>query len=100
MNNILESHLPQIKDLCQQHHVKALFAFGSVVTGKFSKSSDIDLLISFHPMEYGEYADNYFEIADKLEAVFKRPVDLLSEKSLKNPYFIKSVNNSKKLLYG
>lgn len=51
-------------------------------------------------MEYGDYADNYFEIAEKLEEVFKRPVDLLTEKSLKNPYFIKSVNNSKKLLYG
>jgi predicted nucleotidyltransferase len=100
MNNILESHLPQIKALCQQHHVKTLFAFGSIVSGKFSKSSDIDLLISFHPMEYGDYADNYFEIAEKLEEVFKRPVDLLTEKSLKNPYFIKSVNNSKKLLYG
>ncbi len=100
MNKILETHLPQIKTLCQEHHVKTLFAFGSVVSGEFNETSDIDLLVSFHPMDYGDYADNYFEIADKLEEVLKRPVDLLTEKSLKNPYFIQSVNNSKELIYG
>jgi len=100
MNSILVTHLPQIKTLCEQHRVKKLFAFGSVVTGNFTETSDIDLLISFQSMEYGDYADNFFELADKLEEVFNRPVDLLTEKSLKNPYFIESVNKSKKLLYG
>ena len=36
-------------------------------TEKFNDSSDIDLLISFKSMDYGDYADNYFLMADKLE---------------------------------
>ena len=100
MHAIIKDNIEQIKSLCTDHNVKLLFAFGSVVTGQFSEESDIDLLISFKPMEPGDYADNYFEIADKFEEIFRRPVDLVTDKSLKNPYFINSVNRTKTLLYG
>lgn len=100
MESIIEENIEQIKTLCIDHNVRELFAFGSVVTGRFSDNSDIDLLISFKPMEYGDYADNYFEIADKFKEIFNRSVDLVTEKSLKNPYFIKSINKTKTLLYG
>jgi len=82
------------------HNVKSLFAFGSVCTGTFNDKSDIDLLITFYPMDFGDYADAYFDLADKLEDLFNRPVDLITEKSLKNPYFIDSINKTKTLLYG
>ncbi len=82
------------------HNVKTLFAFGSVCTDKFNDQSDIDLLISFMPMDYGDYADTYFDLADKFENLFQRPVDLVTDKSLSNPYFIDSVNQTKTLLYG
>jgi predicted nucleotidyltransferase len=81
------------------YNVKSLFAFGSVCTSKFNDESDIDLLITFKPMEYGDYADTYFEIAEKFENLFHRPVDLITEKSLSNPYFIESLNQTKTLLY-
>ena len=100
MEAIISDNIDQIKSLCMVHNVKALFAFGSVVTNHFSDNSDIDLLISFKPMEPGDYADNYFEIADKFEEIFNRSVDLVTEKSLKNPYFINSINKTKTLLYG
>jgi len=51
-------------------------------------------------MDFGDYADTYFELAEEFEKVFKRPVDLVTEKSLSNPYFIESINKSKTLLYG
>jgi hypothetical protein len=82
------------------HNVRSLFAFGSVCTENFNEKSDIDLLVSFHSMNYGDYADNYFEIADKLENLFNHPVDLITDKSLSNPYFINSVNKTKVLIYG
>ena len=50
-------------------------------------------------MDYADYADNYFELAEQLEQLFKRPVDLVTEKSLFNPYFIESVNKNKTLVY-
>jgi uncharacterized protein len=100
MQNILTNNMDKIRALCLRHNVKSLFAFGSVCTDKFTESSDIDLLITFNSMDHSDYADNYFDIADGFENVFKRPVDLVTEKSLKNPYFIKSVNKTKTLIYG
>jgi uncharacterized protein len=100
MQALISDNLDKIRTLCLAHNVKTLFAFGSVCTDKFNDKSDIDLLISFNPMDYGEYADTYFELADKFESLFRRPVDLVTDKSLSNPYFIDSVNQTKTLLYG
>ena len=66
------------------YNVKSLFAFGSVCTDKFNDNSDIDLLIAFNAMDFGDYADAYFDIAEELENIFKRPVDLITDKSLSN----------------
>ena len=82
------------------HNVKTLFASGSVCTDRFNEKSDVDLLISFKPMDYGDYADTYFNLADKFENLFRRLVDLVTVKSLSNPYFIESINQTKTLLYG
>jgi predicted nucleotidyltransferase len=51
-------------------------------------------------MDYADYADTYFDLADKFEDLFHRPVDLVTDKSLSNPYFIDSVNQTKTMLYG
>ncbi|MDP2423755.1 MAG: nucleotidyltransferase domain-containing protein [Bacteroidales bacterium] len=100
MQRLLADNIDKIKALCIAHNVKSLFAFGSVCTDRFNDKSDIDFLISFHSMEYGDYADTYFDLADKLENLFHRPVDLVTDKSLSNPYFIASVNQTKTLIYG
>ena len=100
MQRLLNENMDKIKALCMTHNVKNLFAFGSICTDKFNDQSDIDLLISFNLMDYGDYADTYFELADQFEKLFKRSVDLVTEKSLKNPYFINSVNQNKTLIYG
>lgn len=100
MNQVLKDHLPQIVDLLKKHKVRKAYAFGSAVTGPFNDLSDIDLIITFDksldPIEYGEL---YFDLADKLEALLQRKVDLITEPSLRNPYFVKNVNKSKTLLY-
>lgn len=99
MQSLITENIDEIKTLCMMHNVKSLYAFGSVCTDKFNDQSDIDLLISFMPMDYGDYADTYFDLADKFEKLFHRPVDLVTDKSLSNPYFTDSVNQTKTLLY-
>ncbi|HFK5567320.1 MULTISPECIES: nucleotidyltransferase domain-containing protein [Elizabethkingia] len=38
-----------------------LYAFGSVLTSKFSKESDIDFIVDFLPQDILEYyTDNYY----------------------------------------
>jgi predicted nucleotidyltransferase len=100
MQRLLLDNMDKIKALCMKHNVKNLSAFGSVCTDRFNDKSDIDLLVSFNPMDYGDYADAYFELAENFEELFHRQVDLVTDKSLKNPYFIDSVNQTKMLLYG
>jgi predicted nucleotidyltransferase len=99
MQKLLIDNMERIKELCMTHQVENLFAFGSVCTEKFNEKSDVDLLITFKPMDYGDYADTYFELAEKFEKLFNRHVDLVTYRSLKNPYFIESVNRTKTLLY-
>ena len=90
-------------DLCNNHDVKMLYAFGSATNGRFnSETSDIDLLVeifysdSKDPIARGE---NLLELWDKFELFFKRKVDLLTYSSLINPILLKSINSSKILLY-
>ncbi|WPO77601.1 hypothetical protein [Flavobacterium sp. KACC 22761] len=47
-----------------------------------------------------DYADNYFDFKFSLEEIFKRPIDLLEEKAIKNPYFKENLNKQKQLIYG
>jgi len=100
MHRIITDNIHHIRKICDQQHIQSLFVFGSVCSNQFKETSDIDLLVSFKSLDYGDYADNYFQTADLFEKIFQRPVDLVTDKSLKNPYFIKSVNQSKILLYG
>ena len=99
MNTLLEDNINQLTELCKIYKVKFMFAFGSVCTSNFKEESDIDFLIDFENLSIDQYADNYFELHYKLEDLFKREIDLVTKNSLSNPYFIKGIENTKKLIY-
>jgi len=99
MNKILSDKMDELKKLCNVYSVKSMYAFGSVCTDKFNDNSDIDLLISFKNLSIDQYTNNYFDLHYKLEDLFNRQIDLLTEKSLSNPYFIKSLEQTKQLIY-
>lgn len=98
--NILKSYTPDIIKLCETHKVKSLYAFGSVLSDQFNQDSDIDMIVDFLSMEVEDYADNYFDFKFSLQSIVKRPVDLLEETAIRNPYFRNSVNQQKQLVYG
>lgn len=97
---VLEKHIKDISQLCSKHNVKQLYAFGSVLTDKFNQDSDIDLIVDFEPIDLSQYADNYYDLKFSLEDVLQKPVDLLEEKAIKNPYFRQALNNQRQLIYG
>ena len=99
MLDLIENNSIELKRLCEQYDVKCMYVFGSAVSGDFHESSDIDILISFKDIPYDQYTDNYFELHEKLQALFSRKVDLVTERSLSNPYFIESIERTKQLLY-
>lgn len=99
MQELIDSKLDELKKLCKKYDVKTMYVFGSINNEKFNDKSDIDFLISFKDISIEKYTDNYFELHSELEALFNRKIDLLTENSLSNPYFISSIEETKKLLY-
>lgn len=99
MHKLIKENIDKIEQLCRTHNVKTLFVFGSICTDEFKETSDVDFLISIDTDDFGEYADTYFNIAHELENILQRPVDLVTDKSLSNPYFIQSLNQTKTLIY-
>ncbi len=92
--------MDKISDLCNKHKVAKLFVFGSILTGNYNKSSDIDFIVDFRNVGLYEYADNYFDLKTSLEKLLNRQIDLLEDKAIKNPYLRKSIDSSKQLIYG
>ena len=99
MNQLLANKIDKVTSAMKLHHVKNAYAFGSICTDSFNDSSDVDILVSFEEMQPADYADNYFSLLYKLQEIFSREVDLITEKSLKNKYFINVINKSKIPLY-
>jgi len=96
----IDRYLSDIKRLCVLYNVRTLYAFGSVLSDQLTDKSDIDFIVDFDSIELKKYADNYFNLKFSLQDILKRPIDLLEEKAIRNPYFKQSVNNQQKLVYG
>ncbi len=98
--NILDKHIADIRKLCSDHKVKQLYAFGSVLTNEFGNESDVDLVVDFDPIDIALYADNYYDFKFSLQNILKRPIDLLEDKAISNPYFRQNLNQQRQLIYG
>lgn len=98
--SIIEKNIEKINALCLEYNVSELYAFGSVLTDRFNSESDIDLLVDFGGLDVFNYADNYFDFKFALESILNKKVDLLEKKAIKNPFLKKSIDSSKKLIYG
>jgi predicted nucleotidyltransferase len=97
--NIVEQKRTELIELCENHNVKELYLFGSILTDRFSAKSDIDMLIQFSVLDLSTYFDNYMDLKEKLEFLFQRPIDLVENQSIKNPIFRKVIDREKKLVY-
>lgn len=89
----------EIAAICQRYGVVRLELFGSAAQGTFdAAASDLDFVVDLGPYER-EIATRYIQLADDLEALFGRPVDLLTVPSIRNEYFIQELNASRQVLY-
>ncbi len=98
---IIHSNKGELIKLCEEFDIKTMYVFGSVTSiEKFDTESDVDFLIAFkNDISAEKYSDNYFDLHYKLELLLGRKIDLVTNNSLKNPYFIESVNKHKELIY-
>ncbi len=73
---LLQANLPLLK---QKYPVDSLGIFGSYSRGDQTEESDIDILIDYH----GKMGYNFIELAEELERITGKKVDLVSKKALK-----------------
>ena len=96
MEKIIEKKSPEIKLLFTKYGAKSAYLFGSFASGKSNKKSDVDFLYSFsEEIDYETYGNNYFGLLKDLKILLKKEIDLVAEKTLKNPYLIESINENK-----
>jgi len=99
MMQTIETKREALDGLCLQYHVGSLEIFGSAATGSLREDSDLDFLVEFLTVDSMSLADQYFGLLEALERLFGRKVDLLTRRSLRNPYFVDSVEKTRQLLY-
>jgi uncharacterized protein len=89
--------LERIKKFCKSHHINSFSLFGSVITERFNKKSDIDVLVEFdkaHIPSFFGLADMQFE----LEELFNRAVDLRTPNDLSIYFREEVVSNALRIV--
>ncbi|WP_290650860.1 nucleotidyltransferase domain-containing protein [Aquisalimonas sp.] len=100
MHRIIEQHVPELQGLCKRHGVKHLVLFGSGVRDDFNpERSDIDLLVTFEDMDPERLADAYFGLKEGIEALLEREIDLVTERSVNNPYLRREIERNNAIVY-
>lgn len=100
MSALLEAKRNEIAAICRRRRVRRLELFGSAARGAFdAQTSDLDFLVEFLPLGSGERADAYFGLLEDLEALLQRPVDLVMLRAISNPYFRRSIEQTREVLY-
>ncbi len=101
MIELIQSHQTQIASICRALGIQRLDVFGSAATGGFdAKSSDLDFIAEFEEQSAsGGLLSRYLELATKLEDLLGTAVDIITPRSMRNPYFSESVNASRETVY-
>lgn len=100
--SLIEASQSRLTEICLANHVSRLYLFGSALTENFdlNKNSDLDFLVcmneSLAPLERGE---NLLQLWNELESLFARPVDLLTDTSVNNPFLKRQIDKTKVLIY-
>ena len=100
MHRIITQNCIEIIRICTHRKVRRLAVFGSAAGDRFDpKKSDLDLLVEFEKMQPAEHAEQFFGLAEDLEHLLNRPVDLVEPGPIRNPYFRKSLEETQVVIY-
>jgi predicted nucleotidyltransferase len=100
MQTSLANQLPSITELCERYGVAHLELFGSATGPDFNfESSDYDFLVELDKQAPGSLARRWIDLAEALEKLLGRHVDLVNPHYIRNPYFLQAVNQSRTLVY-
>lgn len=98
---LIANRRSEIADICRRFGVRRLAVFGSAARGEDfdPERSDVDFLVAFEPAEDASL-DDYLALRDALAAAVGRPVDLVVEGSVRNPFIRAGIERSRETVYG
>ena len=100
MIDLIIQNKDEIADMCRRLAVQRLDVFGSALGENFEPSrSDVDFVVVFLHNNQPGILDRYLALAEGLEALLRRPVDLVTDASIRNPYFREAVETTKETVY-
>lgn len=101
MHQAIDLKRAEIAALCGRYGVRRLEVFGSAArAADFDPaSSDADFLVEFDRNSGLSQLDRYFGLAEALQQVLGRPVDLVEPSAVKNPFLRAAIERSKELIY-
>jgi predicted nucleotidyltransferase len=96
----IQSYLEEIACLCRRYQVRRLTVFGSILRGDFDPHrSDVDFLVEFEPVPVDRRMQNYLALREALASLLSRPVDLIEDGAIRNPFILRSVSEQQQVLY-
>jgi len=84
--------------LCRRWKIRELSLFGSTARGEARPDSDIDLLIEYEAGADWSLLDTV-RLRAELTELFGRPIDLVRERNITNPYRLASIRRDRRPLY-
>lgn len=92
--------LEKLAGLCRAHGAARLSLVGSAARSDFDpERSDIDLLVDFIDQPGFDYFGAYVALRTELSRLLGRPVDLITERGIENPYLRESLARDARILY-
>ena len=88
----------QVAALCRRLGVVRLDLFGSAARDELGPGSDVDVLVRFDRTLENLFV-RFFDLKEGLEALLGRPVDLVVEDAIRNPYFRQAVEQSRRNVF-
>jgi uncharacterized protein len=101
MHTEISRHRSEIGALCRRYDVARLEIFGSAARGvDFDPArSDADFLVEFAPGSPLSPLAQFFDLAQALQALLGRPVDLVESGTVNNPYVLAGINRAREVVY-
>ncbi|HMP07234.1 MAG TPA: nucleotidyltransferase family protein [Lacipirellulaceae bacterium] len=81
-----------IARFCERWQVCELALFGSAVRDDLRSDSDVDVMVTFAPDAPWSLWD-LSAMRDELKDIFRRPVDLVEKRAIKNPFRRRQILN-------
>ena len=88
----------RIRDFCGKWRIAELSVFGSALREDFRPDSDVDVLVSFAVDAQWTLYD-WVDMIAELREIFGRDVDLLSSRSIRNPFRRHQILKTRETLY-